>query len=234
MGVNVYNSLRQTLETKGLTTMVSVEGGFSPPFASNKEAIVTLNEAILAIKMKLGFDIFLGIDAGSNNFFTEGKYHIKDENKALNANDLIDYYQSISSTYNLLYLEDGLADEDWEGWQVLQSRLSDKTIISGDDLTSTNIFRLAEAIKKNTINSLVIKPDQIGTVIESLAVSEMAKQANLKTIVSSRSGETNDDFLADFAVAIHADYTKFGAPVRGERVSKYNRLSQIYTQLKKL
>ncbi len=178
--------------------------------------------------------MFIGLDAAANTIYDDGKYIIKDKSTSLTAKDLVDIYNNINDQFHLLYLEDGMQEDDWPGWQELYSRMSSQTMIVGDDLTATNPYRLSEAMQKKAVSAIIIKPNQIGTVIEALAVSEMAKEAGLKIIVSHRSGETNDDFIADFAVAVSADYVKFGAPVRGERVAKYNRLLAIESQLKSL
>jgi enolase len=178
--------------------------------------------------------VFLGLDAAGNNLYSQDKYHLRDKSIAMSSKDLIAFYELLNKDYHFLYLEDGLAEDDWEGWTELCSQLSQQTLIVGDDLTVTNPYRLQTALDKKTITAIIIKPNQIGTVIEALAVVEMARQAGLKIIVSHRSGETNDDFIADFAVAASADYVKFGAPVRGERVAKYNRLLQIEKQIKSL
>jgi enolase len=193
-----------------------------------------LKQTIEGINLRIGFDVFLGLDAASSNLFSSQQYHIRDKSIGLSSKDLITFYKAINNDYHLLYLEDGLAEDDWEGWSQLYAEMSQQTVIVGDDLTATNPYRLQMALDKKTITGIIIKPNQIGTVIEALAVVEMARQANLKIIVSHRSGETNDDFIADFAVAASADYVKFGAPVRGERVAKYNRLLQIEKQIKSL
>ena len=234
IGTNVYFSLRKLLRENGLSTLVADEGGFSPKVATNQDGLLILKQAIDAANLRLGFDVFLGIDAASNTFFSEQKYHIKDKSIALTSKDLIDFYSFLNKDYHFLYLEDGLSEDDWEGWSELCSTLSEQTLIVGDDLTATNPNRLQTALQKKAITAIIIKPNQIGTVIEAIAVAEMAKQAGLKVIVSHRSGETNDDFIADFAVAVSADYVKFGAPARGERVAKYNRLLQIENQIKSL
>ena len=190
--------------------------------------------AIDAAALRLGFDVFLGMDVAAGTLLNEGKYRIKDKTSALSASDLIAFYQTLNNQYDLLYLEDGLSEDDLDGWAQLCSKLSQKTLIVGDDLIATNPYRLQAALDKKAVTGIVIKPNQIGTVIETLAVVEMARQAGLKITVSHRSGETNDDFIADFAVAVSADYTKFGAPARGERVAKYNRLLEINKQIKTL
>lgn len=234
LGSNIYFSLKKTIQGNNLSTLTGLEGGFSPKLASNQDGLLLIKQAIEAINFRLGFDVFIGLDPAANEFYLDGNYRIKDKSTALSSKELIEFYVMLNSQYHLLYLEDGLAEDDWKGWQDLYRELSRDTLIVGDDLTASNPFRLQEAIQKNTIGGVIIKPNQIGTVIEALAVCEMAKQAGLKVTVSHRSGETTDDFIADFAVASGADYVKFGAPVRGERVSKYNRLLAIEKQIASL
>lgn len=234
IGTNVYFALAKILQTNNLSTLTADEGGFSPAVQTNQDALALLRQSIDASNLRIGFDVFLGLDAAANNLFSEERYHVKDKSIAMNSKDIISFYETLNKDYHFLYLEDGLSEDDWEGWTQLCARLSQQTLIVGDDLTVTNPYRLQTALDKKTITGIIIKPNQIGTVIESLAVVEMARQAGLKIIVSHRSGETNDDFIADFAVAASADYVKFGAPVRGERVAKYNRLLQIEKQIKSL
>ena len=234
LGVNVYSALKKIIQTNNLSSLVGLEGGFSPKLTTNVDALLLLKQAIEQSNLRMGFDMFIGLDSASDNFFDDGKYKIKDRSSDLSSKDMVSFYVMVNNDYHLLYLEDGLAQDDWAGWQELSTQTSQQTIIIGDDLTATNPFRLQEAIAKKAITGVVIKPNQIGTVIEALAVSEMARQGGLKIIVSHRSGETNDDFIADFAVAVSADYVKFGAPARGERVAKYNRLLQIENQLRSL
>jgi enolase len=234
MATDIYSSLRKNIETNNLSSLIGDEGGFSPKLASNQEALLLLKRSVESANIRLGFDVFFGMDAASNNFYSENSYHIRDKSNALSGKDLIAFYKLLNDEYHFLYLEDGLAEDDWDNWTQLCSELSGQTLIVGDDLTTTNPYRLQTALQKKAITGIIIKPNQIGTVIEALAVVEMAREAGLKITVSHRSGETNDDFIADFAVAVSADYAKFGAPARGERVAKYNRLSQISTQLKAL
>src|SRR3989344_1720293 len=234
LGTNVYTSLKKVLQTNNLSTLTGLEGGFSPKLGSNQDGLLLIKQAIEAINLRLGFDIFIGLDPASNDFYNEGNYRIKDKATGLTSRELIDFYTMLNSQYHLLYLEDGMAEDDWNGWQELYTTLSKVTLIVGDDLISSNPFRLQEALQKSAVGGIIVKPNQIGTVIESIAVAEMAKQAGLKIAVSHRSGETTDDFIADFAVAVGADYVKFGAPVRGERVSKYNRLLAIEKQIASL
>ncbi|MBI2074983.1 MAG: phosphopyruvate hydratase [Candidatus Levybacteria bacterium] len=234
IGFLVYNSLKDVLKQNNLSTLVGDEGGFGPRLATNTDAFSLLQQAISLSTFRLGFDVFLGLDVASNSFYKNGNYNIKDRAMALSANDLISFYEELSKSNRLLYLEDPLSEEDWEGWTKISTKMSQQTLIVGDDLIATNPYRLQTAINKKAITGIIIKPNQIGTVIESLAVAEVAREAGIKIIVSHRSGETNDDFIADFAVAVSADYAKFGAPARGERVAKYNRLLHIDRQLKTL
>lgn len=234
MAIVLYNSLRKILEQNNFATLVGDEGGFGPKLQTNKDGLDLLKQAIEATSFRYGFDVFLGLDVAATNFFLEGKYHIKDKTMPLSADALIEYYEELNKEFHLLYLEDPLAQDDWNGWSKIYSSVSQQTLIVGDDLTATNPYRLQMALDKKTITGIIIKPNQIGTVIEAMAVVEIARQAGLKIIVSHRSGETNDDFIADFAVAVSADYVKFGAPVRGERVAKYNRLLEIEKEIKSL
>jgi len=231
IAVTTYHTLKKMLAEKHESILIGDEGGFSPKVATNREALVLLSDAIAAANLRLNSDVFLGIDAASNDFHKDGGYLIKDKEGSVTAKDLIPVYQGLNAEFNLLYLEDPLGEDDWDGWQSINAVTSHSTIIVGDDLTTTNYKRLETAIHKKAIGGIIIKPNQIGTVIESLAVVEAAKHAGLKVIASHRSGETNDDFIADFAVAINADYAKMGAPARGERVAKYNRLLEIETML---
>lgn len=233
-GVAIVDSLRDVLKTNGLSTLVGDEGGFAPRVSTNHDAYALLSQAIETTNQRLGFDVFLGTDVASSNFYRNGQYHIKDKAQSLSAKALNDYYVELAKQYHILYLEDPCSEDDWDGWTDAVTKLAHETLIVGDDLVATNPYRLQMAINKKAITAFIIKPNQIGTVSESIAVVEMARAAGLKIIVSHRSGETNDDFIADLAVGVGADYCKFGAPVRGERVAKYNRLSQIDLYLKAL
>lgn len=234
MGTSIYFSLKKVLGLDNLSTLLGDEGGFGPNLTGNQEALEYLKKATEAINLRIGFDIFFGIDAAASNFYSQQGYTIKDKPSGLSSKDLITFYANLSQLYPLLYLEDPLAEDDWDGWTQCISSISQQILIVGDDLTATNPYRLQMALSKKAITGIIIKPNQIGTVMEALAVVEIARLSGLKIIVSHRSGETNDDFIADFAVAASADYVKFGAPVRGERVAKYNRLLQIEQQLKNL
>lgn len=231
---SIYTALKKNLNENNLTTLVGDEGGFGPSLQSNKEALSYIKKAIAAKNLRLGFDVFVGLDAAASNFFSEQKYHLKDKTMPYSRSELIAFYEELNKEFQLIYLEDPLSEDDWNGWTEIQRRLGQQTLIVGDDLTATNPYRLQMALDKKAIGGLIVKPNQIGTVIESLAVVEAARSSGLKIIVSHRSGETNDSFIADFAVGVSADYVKFGAPVRGERVAKYNRLLEISNQLKTL
>lgn len=227
MAISIYMSLKKNLIEKGLSTLVGDEGGFGPSFSTNRDALIMLTEAISEGIYRINYDVFLGIDASANNFRQDGSYLIKDKESSLSSDELVAVYEGLNEEYSLYYLEDPLSEDDWDGWEKLNSIISKNTLVVGDDLIATNFNRLRDAISKNAIGGVIIKPNQIGTVIETLAVVEAARHAGLKIIVSHRSGDTNDDFIADFAVGVGADYAKFGAPTRGERVAKYNRLLEI-------
>lgn len=232
MVYTIYQSLHKTLKEKSLSTLIGDEGGFGPNLSSSRDVMMMLNDALANGKYKLNYDIFYGIDVAANSFFNNGRYALKEKESGISSDELIAIYTGLNEEFNLLYLEDPLSEDDWDGWNNLNNNTSRSTLIVGDDLTATNPQRLQKAITNKSIGGIIIKPNQIGTVMEALAVSEIARSAGLKLIASHRSGDTNDDFITDFSVAIGADYVKFGAPVRGERVSKYNRLSEIYSQIK--
>jgi enolase len=232
MAVSIYQSLKKTLNDKGASTLIGDEGGFGPSLSTNRDALIMLNEAISGGNFRINYDVFLGIDASANNFHQDGTYLIKDKETRMTSEGLATVYEGLNEEYNLYYLEDPFSEDDWEGWENLNRLTSKNTLIVGDDLIATNFNRLQTAIEKKAISGIIIKPNQIGTVLETLAVVEAARNAGLKIIVSHRSGETNDDFIADFAVGVGADYVKFGAPARGERVAKYNRLLEIDSMIK--
>ena len=234
IGVDIYRSLKKILYSMELSILVGDEGGFSPKLKNNQDVFPILREAIESISLRLDLDVFFGLDCAASSFFKDRKYFIKDVPQSLSATELMSYYETLNKKQHFLYIEDPLAQDDWESWSQLTARMSETSIIAGDDLTATNPYRLSMALNKKAITGIVIKPNQIGTVIEAMAVAQIARQAGLKIIVSHSSGESNDDFIVDFAVAVSADYVKFGAPARGERVAKYNRLLQIENQIKAL
>lgn len=231
LGVIAHNQVEQILLKENILPFVGEKGGFGPLLSSNEDAISLVAQVFETMNIRLGYDAYIGIDANANAFNKDEHYKIKDKNVAQTAEELIKFYSEMCEQYHILYMEDPLADDDIEGWIKIYAALNKSVIIAGDYFTATNPYRLQMAVEKKTINSIVIKPANIGTVTEALAVSVMAKAAGLKIIVSDRTAETNDTFLADFAAAISADYVRFGAPVRGERTAKYNRLLSIEREI---
>ncbi|MBI2442786.1 MAG: phosphopyruvate hydratase [Candidatus Levybacteria bacterium] len=226
--VHVYMKLRQILVAKGFQPLVGDEGGFAPKLATNVEALALLQEAIAQTGAS---EVVLGIDAAATHFYKQGKYELRDKPQPLSGDELGNYYLSLAEKYNIRFLEDIFAEDDVAAWTNFLPKAPQELIVTGDDLTVTNPKRLDIALEKKMIRGIIIKPNQIGTVSEAIHVVKKAKAAGLKVIVSHRSGETTDDFIADFAVGVGADFAKFGAPVRGERVVKYNRLMQIEEEL---
>lgn len=230
----ITTALKENLKTENLSTLVSDFGGLSPKVSSNEEALTLIKQSIEAVNLRPGFDMFLGIDPCADNFLREGKYKIKDKAALLSSKDLSLYYADICKRFNILYIEDPFSSDDMDAWSNFTSINSTQTLIVGDNLVATNPYRLQMSLDKKAITGVTIKPLQIGTVIESLAVVEVARASGLKIIPSARSRETNDDFIADFATAVSADYVKFGSLSRGEMIAKYNRLAEIDSQIKSL
>lgn len=224
IGVDIYKNMQRLLLEKSMATSVADEGGFAPDVVSNIEAFNIIKAACERSEYKFSLDVFAGVDAASTTFFGARDKHYKLLDKAvpLSQKELADFYKTLFGEYGMLYFEDPFAEDDLEGWKLM-AELLPKTIIAGDDLTATSPVRLQEAIENSLINTVLVKPNQIGTVTETIAFVEMARFVNMKIVVSDRAGETNDEFLADFALGISADYVKFGAPAR-ERTIKYNRL----------
>ena len=231
IGGEIYHSLENTLKTRRAIHSVGDEGGFAPNLFTNMDALEVILEAINQTEHKFAQDVFLGLDVAASWFFKNGSYQIKDRAQPYNRDEFIAYYLQLNREYRLFSLEDALEENDWDGWAKLTSDLSSDTLIVGDDLLITNKLRVQKAIDKKACNAILIKPNQIGTISETIEVIKICRQAGWKIIVSHRSGETNDSFIADFAVGTGADYTKFGAPARGERIVKYNRLLAIESQL---
>lgn len=232
MGVEIYLTIGDNLKRRGAIHSVGDEGGYAPNLFTNADALEVFIESIKSTKYSLGRDVFLGLDVAANSFYKDGAYQIRDKSTPINDYDLQEYYKDLSEQYKLAALEDPFAEDAWDSWQKLSSELASTVLIIGDDLLATNPKRLQKAIAEKSCNAVLVKPNQIGTVTETLQVVKMTRDAGWKVIVSHRSGETNDSFIADFAVGVAADYAKFGAPARGERVSKYNRLSVIEYELK--
>ncbi len=227
----VYSHLKDVLKSQNYATLLGDEGGFAPALYSNMEAFKVFEEAVTSAGYKTGLDAFFSLDVAASNLKKGSTYRIKDKPVPQTAGDLIEFYISLNEQYHLLSLEDPFADDDWNDWTNLLEKLGGETLIVGDDLTSTNIKLLDKAIEEHALNAVIVKPNQIGTISETLKFIQRAKEAKLKIVVSHRSGETNDDFIADLSVGIGADYAKFGAPARGERVAKYNRLLEIEHEL---
>ena len=231
IGVEIYQSLKQVINEKGLNTNVGDEGGFAPALTSNKEAIELILVAIKLAGYKAGKDCFLALDPAASHFYQDGNYILSREDVTLNSGEMIDYYIRWVSDYPIISIEDGLAEDDWTGWLFLNAALGKKVLLVGDDLYATNLERLNRGITEKTSNSILIKPNQIGTLTETLACIKRAQQVGWTAIISHRSGETEDTTIADLAVAANVGLIKAGAPCRSERVAKYNRLLRIEEEL---
>ncbi|TMC57208.1 MAG: phosphopyruvate hydratase [Chloroflexota bacterium] len=231
MGAEVYQSLKKVLHGKKLNTNVGDEGGFAPSLSSNREALEVIVAAIDAAGYKPGVDIFLGMDPAASEFYDNGKYVLAREGRTLTASEMVDLYAQWISEYPIITIEDGLSQDDWEGWKLLRQRLGNRIQLVGDDLFVTNTERLKRGIQEQAANSILIKLNQIGTLTETLEAIEMAKRAAFTAVVSHRSGETEDTTIADLVVATNAGQIKTGAPARSERVAKYNRLLVIEDEL---
>jgi len=221
------------LKEKGFNTAVGDEGGFAPNLESNEDAVKFIIGAIEAAGYKPGNDIGLAMDAAASEFYKDGKYILKAENKALTAEEMVDYYESLIDKYPILSIEDGLAEQDWENWRLLTDRLGETTQIVGDDIFVTNPEIFGRGIEEGIANSILIKLNQIGTVTETLDAIEMAKQAGYTTVISHRAGETEDSFIADLAVGVGGGQIKTGSMSRSDRVAKYNQLIRIEEELGK-
>ena len=227
MCAEIYHTLKNVLKGKGLATGVGDEGGFAPNLGSNEEALQVICEAIKEAGLEPGKDIMLAIDAASSEFYKDGKYELAGEGKTKTAAEMVDFYEELVNKYPIISIEDGLAEEDWDGWKVLTERLGKKVQLVGDDLFVTNTERLSKGITNDTANAILIKVNQIGTLTETFDAIEMAKRAGYTCVISHRSGETEDATIADIAVAVNAGQIKTGAPARSERVAKYNQLLRI-------
>jgi enolase len=231
MSAEVYHTLKSLLKAKGLSTGVGDEGGFAPDLSSNEEAIKIIVEAIEKAGYAPGKDIFIALDPAASEFFEDGKYNLASEGRKLTPEQMADYYVELVNKYPIISIEDGMAEEDWDGWKYLNDKIGDKVQLVGDDLFVTNTNRLKMGIEKKVANSILIKLNQIGTITETLNAIEMAERAGFTAVVSHRSGETEDSFIADLVVAVNAGQIKTGAPARGERVAKYNQLLRIEEEL---
>ena len=229
MGAETFHALREVLHEQGLNTAVGDEGGFAPNLKSNSQAVDYILKAIEKAGYKPGEDIFIALDPASSEFYDaeRGLYMLKSEKKELNSEKMVNYYQRWVDTYPIISIEDGLAEDDWEGWELLTKKLGDRVQIVGDDLFVTNTERLRVGIEKNVANAILIKLNQIGTITETMEAIYLARRAGYRYVISHRSGETEDTFIADFAVATGAGQIKAGSASRSDRIAKYNQLLRL-------
>jgi len=231
MGAETFHALKKILKDKGLNTAVGDEGGFAPDLASNEEALQYIVDAIVAAGYLPGKDIGLALDAAASEFYVKKKYVLASENKKLTADEMITYYEQLIDTYPILSIEDGLAEQDWAGWEIMTDRLEGMIQIVGDDIFVTNPKIFSKGIQEGIANSILIKLNQIGTVTETLDAIEMAKQAGYTTVISHRSGETEDTFISDLVVGVNGGQIKTGSLSRSDRIAKYNQLIRIEEEL---
>ncbi|MGA8942736.1 MAG: phosphopyruvate hydratase [Thermoactinomyces sp.] len=234
MGSEIFHNLKKVLQEKGYATGVGDEGGFAPNLSSNEEALATIVTAIERAGYKPGTDVMLALDVASTEIYKDGKYYFEGEGITRTSDEMIAFYEELITKYPIISIEDGLAEDDWDGWKKLTERLGDKVQLVGDDLFVTNTKRLSDGIEKGVANSILIKVNQIGTLTETFDAIEMAKRAGYTAVISHRSGESEDTTIADIAVATGAGQIKTGAPSRTDRVAKYNQLMRIEDQLGKV
>jgi enolase len=230
-GAEVFHTLKKVLHDRKLATSVGDEGGFAPDLPSNEAALETILEAIERAGYKAGKQIFLGLDVASSEFYSNGVYHLESENRKFTSAQFTDYLEGLAGRYPIVTIEDGMAEGDWEGWALLTQRLGKRVQLVGDDLFVTNTKILQEGITKHIANAILIKPNQIGTLTETLAAIDMAADAGYAAVVSHRSGETEDSTIADIAVATRATQIKTGSMSRSDRIAKYNQLLRIEAEL---
>lgn len=230
-GAETYHALKSVLKSGGFTTGVGDEGGFAPAFKKNSDAVETILKAIEKAGYKPGEDIVLAVDGATSSIYEDGFYQLRTENKKVRADEMVRMYEDWARKYPLLVLEDGLAEDDWDGWKLLNKELGDRIELVGDDLFVTNVKRIARGIEEKSANAVLIKLNQIGTLTETVAAIDMARKAGWGAMISHRSGETVDSFIADLTVAMGTGHLKTGAPCRGERVEKYNQLMRIEEEL---
>jgi enolase 1/2/3 len=231
VGAEVYASLKSVLRARGLATGVGDEGGFAPDLESNEAALEVIMEAIAAAGYEPGEDVALALDPATTELYRDGAYHLEGEGRTLDAAGMVDYWDELVGRYPIVSIEDGMAEEDWDGWVALTERLGGRVQLVGDDLFVTNAERLRRGIELGAGNALLVKLNQIGTLSETLGAMDLASRSGYASMVSHRSGETEDTFIADLAVATEAGQIKTGAPSRSERVAKYNQLIRIEEQL---
>lgn len=227
----IYQTLKKVLIYRNAIHSLGDDGGFAPDLFTNADALEIITEAIKQTKYNLGEDVFLGLDVAASFFYKGGKYVIRDRSQPSTPIEMIGYYKKLNQEYPIFYLEDPLWEDDWKNWNILTKEIGEATMVVGDDLLCTKKKRVEKGVKERACTAILVKPSQVGTISETVEVVKIVKEVGWKVIISHRSGETNDAFIADFAVGVGADYTKFGAPVRGERVAKYNRLLAIENEL---
>jgi enolase len=227
----VYHALKKVLAARKLSTAVGDEGGFAPQLDSNEEALEVIVKAIEAARYEPGEDVAIALDPAASEFYRDGVYHLDGENRTLAPDELVELYEDWLERYPIVSIEDGMAEDDWEGWRLLTERVGDRVQLVGDDLFVTNPARLRQGIERSVANSILIKVNQIGTLTETLSAIEVARSAGYSAVISHRSGETEDTTIADLAVATGVGMIKAGAPARSERVAKYNRLLAIEAAL---
>ncbi len=231
MGTEVYHSLKKVLNDRGLSTNVGDEGGFAPPLPSNKAAIEAVLAAIENAGYRPGRDCFIALDPAASEFYQDDRYVLERDGARFSSAEMVDFYVKWTADYPIISIEDGMAEDDWDGWKLITAKLGNKVQLVGDDLYTTNVSRLRRGIEMKASNSILIKLNQIGTLTETIAAIRMAQEAGWTAIVSHRSGETEDTTIADLAVGLNAGQIKSGAPCRSERTAKYNRLLRIEDEL---
>jgi enolase len=230
-GAEIYHALKKVLKGRGYNTNVGDEGGFAPALKNDEEAIEAILEAIETAGYEAGDQVMIALDPAASELWEDGKYHLRIQDKTLTSDQMVSLWQDWINRYPIISLEDGLAEDDWDGWVALTAAIGDRVQVVGDDLLVTNVERLAKAIEMEAANSILIKLNQIGSLSETLAAIEMAKRAGWTAVVSHRSGETEDTTIADLAVAMNTGQIKTGAPCRSDRVAKYNQLLRIEQEL---
>lgn len=231
MAVEIYHNLKKVLQERGLPTSVGDEGGFAPDLPSNEAALDVIISAIDVAGYVAGRDVYLALDVAASELYRDGRYHLESNGSVFSSKEMVDYYQGLVEKYPIISIEDGLAEDDWEGWALLTQRLGDKIQLVGDDIFVTNTDRLSMGIKRQVANSVLIKVNQIGTLTETLETVKLAMRSGYTTVISHRSGETEDSTIADVAVATGSGQIKTGAPARTDRVAKYNQLLRIEEEL---
>jgi enolase len=231
MATMLFQKLEEVLIAKGAIHSVGLDGGYAPNLYNNTDAFEILIETIKNSPYTYIQDLFFGVDVAASEFYNAGKYSLKDKSQPYSSRELVEYYKNMRKLYHVFAIEDPFHEDDWQSWKDLTSELGDTSTIIGDNLLVGNKSRTEKAIQEKACNAILVKPNQVGTITETIEVIKLAQSADWQFIVSHRSGETNDDFIADFSVGVGANYTKFGPPNRGERIAKYNRLLQIHQDL---